>query len=127
VFRPTPTTLYSFTGGSDGLNPQYAPLMDSAAISRHDFPGHRSNSPGTVFELKDVNGVYTQTTLYTLPNWHHRATPIMDSAGNLFGVTNDGNHGTIFEIAKTNGTYASTPTTLYTFTGGSDGASPTAR
>jgi len=26
----------------------------------------------------------------------------MDSAGNLFGVTNDGNHGTIFEIAKTN-------------------------
>jgi hypothetical protein len=125
TYASTPTTLYSFTGGSDGVDPQYGPLRDSAGdLFGTTFPVTGRDIPGTVFELKYANGVYTQTTLYSLPFGTTAPTPIMDPAGNLFGVTNGGNDGTIFEIAKTNGTYASTPTTLYTLTGGSDGASP---
>ena len=44
-----------------------------------------------------------------------------------YGAGGADNGGTIFELAKTNGTYASTVTTLYSFTGGSDGAFPTVR
>ena len=56
-----------------------------------------------------------------------QVTLIADGSGNLFGTTNAGGasgDGTVFEITKTAGVYASTPTTLYAFTGGTDGANP---
>jgi uncharacterized repeat protein (TIGR03803 family) len=128
-----PFTLYSFTGGSDGANPHYGLLMDSAgdlfgSTPFTALPNNGTFVPGTVFELEYANGVYTQSTLYTLPSTGPKGdsapTPIMDSAGNLFGVTAGSlDDGTIFEIADTNGTYAA-PTTLYSFTGGSDGGNP---
>jgi len=52
------------------------------------------------------------------------ATLIADSAGNFYGTTVDGGaygYGTVFELAATG-----KETVLYSFTGGSDGALPTA-
>ena len=54
---------------------------------------------------------------------------IADANGNLFGTTSSGgayDYGTVFEIAKTHGGYASTPTTLVSFDGFTDGAYPVA-
>src|SRR3974390_1040064 len=51
---------------------------------------------------------------------------INDSSGNLFGTTADGGvfaAGNVFELAYNGTTY--TETTLYSFTGGSDGGYPT--
>jgi len=97
-----------------------------------------------VFEIKFVNGSYasTPTTLTALAGAADGKIPygglVMDANGDLFGTTTGGSAGgatggpgssaatggTVFEIKATNGTYASTPTTLYTFTGGSDGSTP---
>jgi uncharacterized repeat protein (TIGR03803 family) len=136
TYASTATLLYSFSAGSDGASPQYAVLRDSAG----DLFGTTSSTlvaegdayvqtPDTIFELVYAGGSYTQTTLYTFPDKSEFSapTPIMDSAGNLFGVYGAGgadNEGTIFELAKTNGSYASTVTTLYSFTGGADGGLP---
>jgi uncharacterized repeat protein (TIGR03803 family) len=90
---------------------------------------------GTVFELADINGTYasTPTTLYSFTAGFDGANPysglITDAAGDLFGTTFQGgpfDGGTVFEITNTNGTYASTPMTLYGFTGAADGANPRA-
>ena len=135
TYASTATFLYSFSAGSDGANPQYAVLRDSAGDLFGTTPSTLVaegdtlvQTPDTIFELVYADGSYTQTTLYTFPDKSLSApTPIMDSAGNLFGVYGAGgadNEGTIFELAKTNGSYASTVTTLYSFTGGSDGGIP---
>ncbi|WP_296711721.1 hypothetical protein [Rhodoblastus sp.] len=50
---------------------------------------------------------------------------IADANGDLFGTTDGGGPygaGTVFEIFKPGSGYASTPTILYSFTGGADGA-----
>jgi hypothetical protein len=52
---------------------------------------------------------------------------IYEGLEGLFGTTTAGGaygYGTVFEIAKTGSGYASTPTTLWSFTGGTDGGSP---
>jgi uncharacterized repeat protein (TIGR03803 family) len=131
TYASTQTQLYSFSGGSDGANPSYGVLRDSAGDLFGTTPStlvDGVSTSDTIFELVYANGSYTQTTLYTFPDQGLSApTPIMDSAGNLFGVYGAGgadNDGTIFELTQTNGTYASTVTTLYSFTGGSDGGVP---
>ncbi len=135
TYASTATFLYSFSAGSDGANPQYAVLRDSAGDLFGTTPSTLVaegdtlvQTPDTIFELVYADGSYTQTTLYTFPDKSLSApTPIMDLAGNLFGVYGAGgadNEGTIFELAKTNGSYASTVTTLYSFTGGADGGVP---
>jgi len=80
---------------------------------------------GTIFKIaKDTHEL---TTLYSLGGSSDGANPIagliMDAAGNLYGTTLFGgsaNNGTAFRLsAGTNEL-----TTLHSFTGGEDGASP---
>jgi hypothetical protein len=131
----TVTTLYSFTGGVDGEVPKASLIMDSQG----DLFGTTVGSgpvAGTAFELKSTGPASWATALNTLATFpileQPEASLIMDSQGNLFGTTfvsnfTNNEYGTVFEIPSTGpGTWATTPTTLYSFTGNADGANPVA-
>ena len=89
------------------------------------------NGGGTVFELTPSNGSWTLNTLYSFTKVNNSFRPgpvaslIMDAAGNLYGTTKaDGayGYGNVFKLMPSNGSWAYT--SLYDFTGGSDGANP---
>ena len=82
---------------------------------------------------------WSETTLFLFPE-AHRSTGwgptgglALDAAGNLFGVTSEGGDfskcsqgcGVVFELSRSSGTSWS-EAVLYTFSGGSDGATSTA-
>jgi uncharacterized repeat protein (TIGR03803 family) len=127
VFKVDPkgkeTALYTFTGGDDGGFPEAGLVIDSegnlygtAAVGGVGFSG-------TVFKL-DPAGV--ESVLYAFSGGSDGSSPaaglILDSAGDLYGTTQYGGafgFGTVFEV-----TPSGTETVLYSFTGGTDGASP---
>jgi uncharacterized repeat protein (TIGR03803 family) len=129
VFRITPagaeTVLYSFTGNSDGSNP-------TGVIQGSDgnFYGATESvgdaGPFTVFKVTPMGD---ETVLYTFPSSPGATgVPPLPSAliqgtdGNFYGTTKGGGatgNGTVFKITPAG------ETTLYSFTGGSDGGYPT--
>lgn len=119
------TNLYSFPGADDGAYPD----AGLAQGSDGDFYGTTSaggtNSAGTVFQVS-ANG--TLTSLYSFTGGSDGGNPdaglTQGSDGNFYGTTESfrgSNHGTVFSIS-TNGGLNS----LYSFTGGVDGADPQA-
>jgi hypothetical protein len=145
---PTPigwkeTTLWQFTGGSDGWAPSSTLLRDSHGnlYGTTDAGGNSGcylgNGCGAVFELSLVNGKWQETTLWEFTGGNDGGNPlaglIFDSAGNLYGTASEGANpgcgadygcGTVFELSPSEGGWAET--TLYAFTGGSDGGEPEA-
>ena len=124
----TETVLYRF-GPSDGLA-SGGLIMDKSGNLFGTMPHGGPNGFGTVFELVNSSGTYTETTLHTF-DFADGANPytgvLMDSSGNLFGTTYSGGangFGTVFELVNSSGTYTETP--LYSFAAGSDGAYPKA-
>jgi uncharacterized repeat protein (TIGR03803 family) len=131
VFKITSTgalsSLYSFTGGKDGGSP-YAGLAqgsDGSFYGTTETGGTNGNN-GTVFKITSTGAL---TSLYSFTGGRDGGLPIAGlvqaSDGNFYGTTDAGgtnNLGTVFQIS-TNGAL----TSLYSFTGGSDGAYPLAR
>jgi len=125
----TLNTLYRFTDGSDGANPD-AGLIRAADGNLYGTAAYGGNSDaygdtfGTVFQVS-TNGTFT--TLWDFTDGSDGANPegglIQGTDGKLYGTTADGGNtngaGTVFQIT-TNGTF----TTLWDFTGGNDGANP---
>jgi uncharacterized repeat protein (TIGR03803 family) len=112
VFKLDPagneTVLHSFTGGSDGIQALAALLMDAAGnlYSTTELGG--SFGSGIVFKL-DPSG--NETLLHTFTGGNDGAAPlfaslIMDTAGNLYGTTQNGGGssnctvgcGTVFKL-----------------------------
>jgi uncharacterized repeat protein (TIGR03803 family) len=129
------TTLHSFTGtGTDGACPQADLVLDGQGNLFGTTGAGGADFCGTVFEL--AHGSSTVTTLYSFTGVTDGAWPlaglVLDGQGNLFGTTfvggagdygsSDYGYGTVFELAHG----SSTVTTLYSFTGETDGASPQA-
>src|ERR1017187_2297884 len=132
VFRITTqgtlTTLYTFSGGDDGTAP--ADLIQGTDGDFHGttqiFPsGSGEEFLGTVFKLTP-DGVLTN--LYSFTGGSDGFGPgslVQGKDGNFYGATagggyvGDTSYGTVFSI-----TPQGTLTTLYTFTGGDDGAYP---
>jgi uncharacterized repeat protein (TIGR03803 family) len=142
-------TLYRFTGASDGGVPLAGLILDPVGnlygttssganntcyIVPQDFIGC-----GTVFRLSPVNGHWHQSTLYSFTGGSDGGVPvaslILDSAGNLYGTAKLGGTsgantcgaytcGTVFKLSPGNGGWKQS--TLYSFTGGSDGGTPVA-
>jgi uncharacterized repeat protein (TIGR03803 family) len=113
-YGPATITLYNFAGDPNG-----SPNSPLVADPSGDLFG--TTSGGTVFELGKTASGYASApaTLATFGS-SGPAGLIMDSSGDLIGVTRTGGangDGSIFEIAKTAGGYASTPTTLANFDG----------
>jgi uncharacterized repeat protein (TIGR03803 family) len=112
----TPNPIYSFTGGTDGGNPNYAYLI---ADSNGNLYGTTyiggANGDGTVFELSpptQSDGSWTETVLYSfcsVTNCADGENPVsglvFDASGNLYGTNWTGGAGTgtlngsVFELS----------------------------
>ena len=127
------TVLYSFTGGSDGANPEAGLIFDqSGNLYGTTSSGGTANAGcayivgqcGSVFELApQSNGGWIENTLYSFQGNADSDTPlgevIIDTSGNLYGTTSGdcaACFGTAFELAPSSGgTW--TETSIYTFQG----------
>lgn len=119
------TSLYSFTGSSDGYAPGggLARGSDSTFYGTTEYGG--TNDAGTVFQISPGGAL---TSLYSFTGGNDGGEPEAGLApgtdGNLYGTTGYGGTnycGTLFKISP-NGVLA----TLYSFTGVQDGAIPQA-
>jgi uncharacterized repeat protein (TIGR03803 family) len=126
------TTLYSFTGGLDGNTPADAGrlVLDKAGniFGTTGFGG--LNSHGVAFELSPgAGGVWTEKVLY---NFGTTATDaeipflgLISNAGVFYGAAGEGGQfgaGAVFKLSQSGSTWIET--VVYSFTGGSDGGSP---
>ena len=133
------TVLYTFTGGSDGANPNAGVIFDSSgALYGTTVYGGAFNT-GTVYKLIPQGQRWTRTVLHSFAESPPAGTAgtdgvnpfagvIFDSSGALYGTTvfggNSGN-GTVYKLTPpTDGGTLWNETVLYNFTGGADGANP---
>jgi uncharacterized repeat protein (TIGR03803 family) len=133
VYKVTPagkeTTLYNFTGGSDGGNPAGPVVLDAQGnlYGTTNVGGNLSacngGGCGTVFELSSQGVLTVLHSFSGNPDGENPAEALVfDAAGNLYGTTPYGGafgYGTVFEV-----TPGGNETVLYNFTGGVDGAYP---
>src|ERR1039457_1531364 len=127
------TVLYSFTGGANGGNPYGAGVVRDSAGNLYGTTtfGPGTYGPGVVFKV-DPSGqetvLYTFCSLAGCPDGlYPGAGVILDSAGNLYGTTEDGGDtsgcgdgngcGVVFKLDP-----SGQETALYSFTGGADGS-----
>ena len=119
-------TLYAFTNGTDGADPQSGVVADGAGNLYGATPGSDGALGGTVFELSRATGSWTFNLMADLSGqlgpWN---TLVRDRAGNVYGATvEDGAYGqgNIFKLTPTSNGWVYT--SLHDFTGGADGGSP---
>ncbi len=125
----SPTTLASFSGSGNGMNPIDGLLVDAAGNLFGTTSGGGSSGVGTIFELPKSGSLYgSLSTLLTFTG-SNGSNPhgglIADAAGNLFGTTIGGgtsNDGIVFELPKSGSSFGSL-LTLGTFSG-SNGIAP---
>jgi uncharacterized repeat protein (TIGR03803 family) len=120
------TTLYKFTGGNDGCCPQAGLVQGGDGYFYGTTDGGGADQSGTVFRI-GTNG--TLTTLYSFTGFNDGYSPrglVQGSDGYFYGTTvgpvvldKTILWGTVFKISA-----SGELTTLYSFTGGKDGASP---
>jgi len=125
----TASTLYTFEGGSDGGYPAPGLVFDARGNLYGATAGYRSLA-GNVFELTPEQPArWHETPLFTFANATDGSTPaaapILAANGDIYGLTEAGgqnNLGVAYELAAQNGGWSET--VLYSFAGGSDGATP---
>jgi uncharacterized repeat protein (TIGR03803 family) len=115
------TVLYTFTGASDGGDPNAGVIRDSQGdLYGTTFTGGASGS-GVVYKV-DTAG--TETVLYNFTGGSDGSNPyagvVSDSAGNLYGTTWYGGAGNAGVIYKVNP--SGNETVLYNFTGSPGGS-----
>ncbi len=114
------TTLYNFTGGSNGEAP-YAGVIQDPSGNLYGTTGN-GNGLGTVYELTAAG---KEIVLYGFTSDSGGSSPytpvIRDKAGNIYGTTFYGGSewGVVFKLDT-----AGNETVLHTFTGGKDGCHP---
>jgi hypothetical protein len=127
---PSEQVLYRFAGGTDGAQPTTGLIADSqgnlyGTTSAGGGTGCGGAGCGTVFELSQKNGAWTETILHTFASGKDGAEPVgglmEDAAGNLYGATAFGGAtracagcGTVFEVSPKEGGW--TETVLFAFT-----------
>lgn len=117
------TVLHAFTGGADGEFPEHGVIADTAGNLYGVTAFGGTSGEGTVFKI-DTAGNFSTVYSFTggADGGFLYGGMAIDSDGNLYGSTANGgayNAGTVFRL-----TPGGTLTTLYNFTGGTDGASP---
>jgi uncharacterized repeat protein (TIGR03803 family) len=117
------TVVYSFTGKTDGANPQAA-LVEAADGNLYGTTssGGGASGGGTIFQYSVSSGAFA--TVYTFTDFAYPLADLIDDGnGNLYGTDAYGGadgSGIVFSYNYTTSVF----TTLYTFTGNEDGASP---
>lgn len=112
------TVIHSFTGGTDGATPYYAPVVIDAEGNLYGTTSAGGSANlGVVFEIP-AGG--KETVLHNFTGAADGATPwaglILDSTGNLYGTTTAGGAwgmGTIFELTPSSGNWVG----LHSFAG----------
>lgn len=133
--RWTETILYTFTGGSDGGEPLAGLVMDSSGNLYGTTAIGGNFGYGTVFELSNSNGTWSENVLYSFQGGSDGAYPqssVTLHGGYIVGTTyaGGGNQcidapsgcGTIFQLVH--GQNGWTENVLWRFANGSDGAFP---
>ena len=122
----TQTTLYSFTGGSDGAQPRGTLIELNGLFYGTASTGGASND-GTVFTIDPSTGA--QAVVYSFAGGKSDgggpAGGVIYANNLLYGTTMFGgarNSGTLFQVDPV----STTESVLYSFTGGADGISPLA-
>jgi uncharacterized repeat protein (TIGR03803 family) len=133
------STLFSFNG-TDGAEPMSEVVFDQVGnLYGTTYGGggngdadciYDTNGCGTVYELTPSNGTWTETVLHAFPTsgndgQNPYANLILDSAGNLYGSTEQGGSsglGTVFQLSPSGSGW--TENLLYNFEAGSDGVVP---
>lgn len=119
----TETTLYTFTGGTDGGSP-YAGLTRDAEGNLYGvtFAGGSANL-GTVYKIDTADNETVLHSFTGKPDGEHPSRQLLrDHAGNLFGVAYEGGangYGGVFEVDA-----GGTESVLYSFGPGTDGEYP---
>ena len=127
----TLSTLYNFTGGSDGAYP-YGRVTAGPGGILYGTTAAGGDGFGTVFTLRlPATACHTaicpwiETVLYRFQGGSDGAYPeyaddlVFDQAGNIYGTTSgdtNGDDGTVFELSPSNGGW--TETILHHFTNG---------
>jgi uncharacterized repeat protein (TIGR03803 family) len=136
VFKVAPdgteTTLYTFTGGTDGGMSNAGLIMDNAGNLYGTTKeggldtcsvGYPTVGCGVVFKVAPDG---TEAVLYTFTNGGDGATPegplVMDAASNLYGTTFNGGAGYFGVVFKLTPGGIETP--LYQFQDRTDGMTP---
>ena len=122
----TEQVLYKFQGADDGYWPFGALVFDSAGNLYGATGSGGSGGGGTVFELSPSGNTWTFKLLYSFYGSFGTLRALtMDGAGNLYGTTvYDGiyGRGNVFRLSNTENGWVYT--SLYDFTGGTDGGDP---
>jgi uncharacterized repeat protein (TIGR03803 family) len=109
------TILYSFAGGSDGLEPYDTLINVSGTLYGTTAAGGSSGSDGTVFKINPTTGA--ESVVYAFLSGNDGDSPIAglhDVSGTLYGTTYYGGstgYGTVFKIDPSTGA----ETVIYTF------------
>jgi uncharacterized repeat protein (TIGR03803 family) len=121
----TENILHEFQNGDDGAVPFAGLIADKAGNFYGAAADGGTGGGGVVFKLTPESGSWTFTVLYSQAGWGVSGTfrnLLLDGAGNLYGTTHcDGTPeaGTVYKLTPASGTW--TYTSLYVFTGGTDG------
>lgn len=124
----TASTVYEFTGGSDGASPANGVIFDSSGNLYGGTNAGGTYDAGTIYQLTPSNGGYTEKTLYTMNSIRGQYLPpgsnlLLDASGNLWGTAElgakDGN-GTVFELIANTWKYKE----VHKFAGGLDSETP---
>jgi len=121
------TALYTFSGATDGSQPLGVLIGDTQGnlygTTSAGGNGNFGLGNGVVFKLNLATGQETVLHTFTGPDGSSPAAGLFpDSVGNLYGTTLHGGaygYGTVFKLDPSGNL-----TTLHSFTGGPDGASP---
>lgn len=119
------STLYAFKDSPDGALPYGGLIADKAGNLYGTTYYAGAHDLGTVYELRLLNGKWTERVLYSFQGGAAGGSPIStlvaDAAGNMYGTTSEGGAascgcGTIFKISRdTSGKW--TETVAYRFPG----------
>src|ERR1700733_10096577 len=124
------STIWAFGGTGDGTQPECDLVMDKSGNLYGTTYGGGTYNAGTVFELSKVNGVWTESVLYSFTGqngdgWFPYAGLLMAGSGTFYGTTtyggDRGGNGTVFKLFKSGGVWKEK--VIYSF-GGSDGYEP---
>ncbi len=125
----TYTVIYSFTGAADGGRPLRGVVQgfDGSFYGVCNTGGQYG--AGSIFRIDYLNTTFLLTALHgflplALDGGDPRGNLVQASDGNFYGTTASGGvsgNGTVYEVTPTGG-YS----TLYSFTGGTDGSAPVA-
>jgi uncharacterized repeat protein (TIGR03803 family) len=121
------TNIYSFSGGSDGADPEAGLVLTSNTLYGTTFIGGQFGE-GSVFRVNTNGAAFTN--IYSFSGGANGSNPeagLVLSGNTLYGTTygpyyGGTGYGTVFRVNTGGGGFSN----VYSFTGGSDGSNPEA-